>query len=150
MELKMERLPGAWWRILSTAVVGLAVALTLPGPAVAQTASPLTQTSVAAQVTVKVTPGRFTVSEWPFAVVFDTHSQQLDDDLMKSAVLLVDGIELHPAQWTAPAGGHHREGTLVFSAPSRAAGGVELRITRLNEPAARTFRWDGPVLQQAR
>lgn len=114
--------------------------------ALAQPATTMARTSVGGGVTVSVTLGRFTSSEWMFKVVLDTHTQALDDDLLKTAVLMVDGIELHPAIWSAPPSAHHREAILVFSAPSRRPAKVELRITRSNEPQPRVFRWDGGSL----
>lgn len=53
-----------------------------------------------------------------FTVVMDTHAVDLDGyDLMQLAALRVDtGPELAPVGWDAPAGGHHREGTLIFPA----------------------------------
>lgn len=130
---------------LAAALLALACAA-WPLGAPAQPADAAARTSVAAGVTVNVTPGPFTASEWAFKVVFDTHTQELDDDLRKTAVLVVDGVELHPASWSAPGGGHHREGVLSFSAPTRRLTTIELRITRRNEPAPRVFRWEAAAL----
>lgn len=97
-------------------------------------------------MTVKVTPRSLSGVEGEFAVVLDTH-EDLKDDLQKSAVLLVDGIELQPTAWRGPgAGGHHRKGLLRFPAPAAAAGALELRIQRPGESAPRVFRWDGAAL----
>jgi len=125
--------------VTASAVIALS-SLIWQVPASAQAAG--AQSSAVAGVTVSVTPARFTSTEWTFKVILDTHTQALDDDLLKTAVLLVDGIEFHPAVWSAPLGGHHREGMLGFSAPSQRPASVELRITRPNEPEARVFRWD--------
>ena len=126
-------------------VIALASA-TWVASATAQPTQPTAKSSVAAGVTVSVTPGPFTASEWSFKVVLDTHTQNLDDDLRNTAVLLVDGVELHPALWSAPGGGHHREGVLTFSAPTQRPGIIELRIARPNEPQPRVFQWDGASL----
>ena len=134
---------------VTSAVACVLIALTSATwlvPASAQPTQPAARSSVAAGVTVNVTPGPFTASEWSFKVVFDTHSQNLDDDLRNTAVLLVDGVELHPARWSAPGSGHHREGVLTFSAPRQRPGNIELRITRPNEPELRVFRWEGASL----
>lgn len=112
-------------------------------PASAQPVEAASRSSTTAGVTVSVTPASSTWSEWTFKVVFDTHSQELDDDLRDNAVLLLDGIELHPALWSASGSGHHREGLLSFSAPSRRYRKIELRITRPNESEPRVFRWEG-------
>jgi hypothetical protein len=116
-------------------------------PAAAQAAA-TTQTTAVRGVTVKVTPRSLSAPEWEFAVVLDTHSQDLKDDLEKSAVLLVDGLEVQPTRWEGPgAGGHHREGILRFPAPAGAAGTLELRIQRPGEAAPRVFRWEGAALK---
>lgn len=117
------------------------------GPVGAQ-AAPATQSTVEGGVTVKVTPGKLVGPEWEFAVVLDTHSQDLKDDLLNAAVLVVDGREIRPAQWQGPpAGGHHREGTLRFPSAGDAPGAVELRIQRVGEAAPRVFRWQGASLK---
>lgn len=101
------------------------------------------QASSESAVTVKVTPKALTGPMWEFEVVFDTHTQPLNDDLMKNAVLvLADGTQVAPASWQAdPPGGHHRKGILRFNAPVRAQSMVELRITRPGEARPRSFKW---------
>lgn len=112
-------------------------------PAYAQQAA-ATQSTVARGVTVKITPGSLSDAAWEFTVVLDTHSEDLKDDLEKTAVLVVDGQESQPVQWQgAPAGGHHREGVLRFPAPAAKAGVVELKLTRPGEATPRVFRWEG-------
>jgi hypothetical protein len=72
----------------------------------------------------------------------------LDDDLAKTAVLLLDGRETAPSQRSgAVPGGHHREGVLKFSAPSQVPASIELRIQRVRETSPRVFRWDGAALR---
>lgn len=102
------------------------------------------RTSSAAGVTVKVQPLAGTPIGSAFEVTFDTHSQELKDDLVKSAVLVPDaGAPLAPAAWQGdPAGGHHRKGVLRFDAITPAPTRVELRIHRAGEPAPRVFRWE--------
>ena len=73
-------------------------------PAAAQGAA-TTQTTVERGVTVKVTPKTLSGTEWEFAVVLDTHAEDLKDDLEKAAVLLVDGREMRPSQWQGPGAG---------------------------------------------
>lgn len=86
-----------------------------------------------------------------FDVVLDTHSVDLDAiDLRQLAVLRVDGVEVQPASWDAPKGGHHREGTLAFpdtSTDGRALIGadtisVELVIRDVAGVAERTYQWN--------
>ena len=72
-----------------------------------------------ASVTVTVTPSDLSLesNEWKFDVVLSTHSVELDQDMTQVAVLVDDGgNEYKPLRWEgAPAGGHHREGTLFFT-----------------------------------
>jgi hypothetical protein len=104
-----------------------------------------TRTSSAAGVTVKVTPKDVApgAATWAFAVVLDTHSKDLSDDLAKNAVLRdAQGGRHAPLAWEgAPPGGHHREGLLRFKALGPAPGAFELRISRPGESAPRSFRW---------
>ena len=103
------------------------------------------QTSSARGVTVKVTPRNVAgdTKMWDFAIVFDTHSADLNDDLVKSSLLLDEaGRRFTPLGWDgAPPGGHHREGVLRFKPPSPLPQSIELQITRTGEDAPRSFRW---------
>lgn len=100
-------------------------------------------TSNEAAVTVKVTPRSLEGASWEFDVVFDTHSQDLSDDLLKTAVLVAaDGAAVAPLEWKgAAAGGHHRAGVLRFKALDPAPASVVLRITRPGETRPRVFQW---------
>ena len=107
-------------------------------------ATPLsTQTSSQSAVTVKVTPRDLAAGTWEFEVVFDTHSQELTDDLEKTAVLVSDARASHsPLKWQGdPPGGHHRKGVLQFKAVSPMPAAIELQIKRSGETAPRSFRW---------
>lgn len=129
--------------LASAIAVAALSATTWPLPMFAQQAA-ATQTTVARGVTVKVTPGKLADSGWEFSVVLDTHSEDLKDDLERSAVLVVDGQEVRPVQWQGPAaGGHHREGVLRFPAPGSRPSAVELKLTRAGEAEPRVFRWEG-------
>ena len=103
------------------------------------------QTSSAREVTIKVTPKNLAsnAGSWEFAIVFDTHSQDLSDDLVKSSLLLDGAGGQHsPTAWDgAPPDGHHREGVLRFKPISPRPQSIELRITRPGEDAPRSFRW---------
>ena len=105
-----------------------------------------TQKDSANGVTVAVTPDNVAADAkvWEFKVVLDTHSQDLSDDLAKSAVLIDGrGNEFKAIGWDgAAAGGHHRAGVLKFDAIVPQPLTVELRISRAGEPKARAFRWD--------
>lgn len=132
---------GGW--LLAATLVGV----TAPLAALAQTSTDATATrsSIAQGVTVKVTPSLIGSADtrWEFAIVLDSHSADLSDDLTQSASLTTsDGRTLKPVSWTGAApGGHHREGVLAFEVPAPRPGTIELRIARQGESAARTFRW---------
>ncbi len=103
------------------------------------------QRSSAGGVTVAITPQNLAASakRWDFKVVLDTHSGELNDDLMKSSLLL-DGAGGQYAPLAgdgAPPGGHHREGVLQFKLISPAPQAIELQIKRNGETAPRLFRW---------
>ena len=104
------------------------------------------RTSSAADVTVKVTPKDVApgAASWVFAVVLETHSRDLSDDLAKNAVLIdARGARHAPIAWEgAPPGGHHREGVLRFEGLGPAPGVFALQIRRPGESAARVFRWN--------
>lgn len=134
-------------RDLRRSTLRLLLACTLLGAGVAAAAADLAPiSSTVAAVTVKVTPRVLEGPVWEFAVVFDTHSQDLQDDPSRSAVLMAaDGSEIAPLEWRGPPpGGHHREGTLRFPAPVPAPSAVVLKIMRAAEPLPRVFRWPLP------
>lgn len=122
------------------------------GTAQAVAASPATagsplasQTSNVQGVTIKVTPKNLATDAktWDFEVVFDSHTQDLTDDVVKSSLLL-DGAggQYRPLAWDGnPPGGHHREGVLRFKPLAAQPQAMELQITRPGESAPRSFRW---------
>ena len=97
-------------------------------------------------VTVEVTPRNVArnAPTWEFKIVLDSHTQDLRDDLMKSATLLdAGGVQYAPTVWEgAGPGGHHREGVLKFKPVSPHPQAIELRIHRTGEAAPRLFRWE--------
>ena len=113
-------------RFLALVTTGaLVLGLLLSTPAPAALADPETQTNQAGQVTISATWQGPSVGP-VFTVVLDTHAVNLDGyDLAQLAVLSTDqGVEVVPSSWDAPAGGHHRQGTLSF--PSTTADGSPL------------------------
>ncbi|MGB5081271.1 MAG: hypothetical protein WBO23_11070 [Burkholderiales bacterium] len=93
-------------------------------------------------VTVKATPGALSGAIWEFQIVFDTHSQELRDDVAKSASLVAGGEVSAPLEWRGdPPGGHHRKGVLRFTAPAARPAAIELRLARPGETEPRVFRW---------
>lgn len=116
----------------------------------ADPSGPATRTSEGGEATVAVT-WRGPDAGPVFEVVMDTHSGDLDGyDLRELAVLRNGrGVEARPIGWSAPEGGHHREGTLSF--PRTAAGGsepigpdvrrIELVIRDVAGVPERRFEW---------
>lgn len=80
--------------------------------------------------------------EWKFNVVMDTHSIELDQDMVKVAVLVDDsGKEYSPNRWQgAPPGGHHREGLLIFTSITPYPQHLKLKIKDI-DGAQRMFSW---------
>lgn len=106
----------------------------------------VTQTDKAGGVTVKVTPrnlGR-NAAVWEFTVVLDTHTQDLSQDLARSAVLVdAQGARHLSLGWEgAAAGGHHREGVLKFKPLMPETRAVTLEISGIGGVAVRAFRWE--------
>ena len=103
------------------------------------------ESSSARSVTIKVTPKNLSsdANTWDFAVFLDTHSVDLNDDLVKTSVLLDGaGARYAPVAWDgASPGGHRREGVLRFKPIAPAPQAVELQITRPGESTPRSFRW---------
>ena len=127
---------------LTSLVAALAAAFALSTGALAAPAlSP--QTSSQSAVMITITPHAQGAGAWEFDVTLNTHSGALNDDLLKSAVLVIaDGTQLAPAAWRGDGpGGHHRKGVLRFESVEPSAAAMELRIQRAGEPAARSFRW---------
>lgn len=98
-----------------------------------------------ASVTVTITPMNISPQskEWKFDVVMDTHSVELDQGMIKIAILVDDqGKEYKPLRWEgAEAGGHHREGVLIFNQIIPNPKSVELKISGIGN-VVRIFKWD--------
>lgn len=104
-----------------------------------------TQTDEQPPVTIKITPielGR-DAKTWKFAVVFDAHAGSLDDDPAKVATLVDDKGNVYESfAWEGPgAGGHHREGVLIFNPINPAPAYVELKIEDVGGVPRRLFKW---------
>lgn len=133
------------FRLIGFAALLMAVALAQPARLAFAQVGLQPQSSVAQGVTVKIAPGDLSADskQWAFEVAFDTHSQDLTDDLMKSAALIVDGDKRYaPKAWQGDGpGGHHRSGILVFDSVAQRPQAVELQLQRAGEAAPRSFRW---------
>lgn len=101
------------------------------------------QTATAGPVEVSVAPRGISASGARFAIELNNHAVELDGDYAKTSALTVGGKAWTNARWsgTGP-GGHHRSGTLTFTAAGPATGPVELRLGGL--PAPVTLRWTLP------
>ncbi len=96
-------------------------------------------------VTITITPIDISPQskEWKFNIVMDSHSVELDQDLIKTVVLADDqGKEYVPINWKGPVGSHHREGMLTFSQVTPAPKYIELKIKNVGGSAERLFSWN--------
>lgn len=103
-----------------------------------------TKTDDQASVTVVGTPLDLSSqsTDWKFDIGMNTHSVELDQDMMKSVILVDDqGKEYKPIRWEGPAGGHHREGVLTFKAITPTPKSVALKISDIGN-VVRTFSWE--------
>lgn len=110
----------------------------------AKTAALAPQTSATHGVTITVTPlsPPNEAKTWEFKLTLESHTQDLNDDLIGTSLLIGDGRQATPLSWEgAPPGGHHRKGLLRFKPISPAPQSLELRIQRAGEPIPRNFRW---------
>jgi hypothetical protein len=105
-------------------------------------AAPAAQSSSAGGVTVTATPRDFSAAVWEFELAFNTHTQALNDEPAKAAMLIAGSSVAKPIEWQGDlAGGHHRKGVLRFKALDPRPQAVELRLERPGESAPRVFRW---------
>ena len=105
-----------------------------------------TQTLTDGAVIYKVIPKNLTTlaTTWDFEINLDTHTGSLDQDLV-AIVRLVDdkGNEYRSVKWEgAPPGGHHREGTLKFSAVTPRPTFIELNIQTTDSTKEANLRWN--------
>ena len=96
-------------------------------------------------VAVQVTPYRDQAdkSRWSFEVVLDTHSVELNEDLVQATVLLdSNGKEYKPTAWDGDlAQGHHRKGILRFNSVWPLTTLIELKMRGVGGVPERNFRW---------
>ncbi len=103
-----------------------------------------TQASEQGSVSIKVTPEGLSEGKGKFKIVFDTHSVELDQDLLQIAVLTDDQGNIYkPTRWEGSGpGGHHREGALVFDSINDASSYMELNIKDVGGVPERLFKWN--------
>lgn len=118
------------------------------GAAQAAAVAVAAQTSNQGGVKITVEPRGFPPSAktWDFAITLETHTQTLNDDLVRTSSLLADGKPYRALGWEGAApGGHHRKGVLSFAGVTPQPQAVELQIRRPGEASPRVFRWQtGP------
>jgi len=118
------------------------VCLALLGIASAAAAPLPMQSTTTSGVTVKATPLVVAGERWEFEIVLETHSGNVGDDLVKSAILTTDDETSRPLEWRGdPPGGHHRKGVLTFRVVNPGAARVGLAIARPGEAEPRVFQW---------
>ena len=111
--------------------------------------SPTTVTFVAqensgGEVDIKATPLILKAGEKPqFEIEFNTHSVELDFDISRIALLTDEaGNSDTSSTWEgSPPGGHHRSGTLIFTAPLIQTKSVNLTIRDISGVSKREFTW---------
>jgi hypothetical protein len=104
-----------------------------------------TQRSEGGQVTVEATWAGPSAGA-SFDVKLDTHSVDLDALDLSNAILRNNrGETLSAVPWTAPKGGHHREGTLTFAGNVAAffagATTIDLVLAGIGDLPQRTLHW---------
>ena len=122
------------------------VAITAGAISTANAAAPglAPQTSDERGVKVTVTPQECSLdaTTWDFEVTLETHTQNLGDDLTRSALLIAGGTKYIPLDWKGAApGGHHRKGVLRFKAIVPQPGSIELQIRLAGDISPRSFKW---------
>lgn len=94
------------------------------------------------RVTVILQHAALVAHDLEFLLILETHTQPLNDDLAKSAVLIADGRQYLPLGWKgAPPGGHHRKGVLRFRAIEPQPRVLELQLRLAADPSPRSFKW---------
>lgn len=99
-----------------------------------------TRTAAAGPVEAIVTPRRLDRQVAAFSIELDNHEVELDGDYAKTSSLVVNGVRWTNPTWSGGGpGGHHRSGTLTFTAAGPATGPVALHLGGL--PAPVHLRW---------
>ncbi len=96
-------------------------------------------------VAVKVTPLKWQPNApLEFDIAMDTHSVELDDDMLKAVVLRDNsGMEFTPSAWEGPgAGGHHREGKIIFAPLTTNTKALTLVVKNVAGVPERLYKWE--------
>jgi len=104
-----------------------------------------TKESANGPVSIAVTPRSLEedLVAWDFAIVLDTHSEELTSDMVAVSELVDDeGKSYKPVSWEgSPPGGHHRSGVIKFNSVSPKPKSVELKVKSVGGVAERSFKW---------
>ena len=104
------------------------------------------QTNSQGNVTMQVKPINISKASkiWAFEIDLETHTVELNQDLVKNAVILDDqGKGYYPVAWEGdPSGGHHRKGILKFEAIFPIPKLVLLKINQIGDTQERVFKWE--------
>lgn len=104
------------------------------------------QTNSEENVTVQITPLNIskTSNFWEFEISMQTHSVELNQDLVKNSVMIDNnGKRYYPVAWEGdPPSGHHRKGILKFEAISPIPKSIMLKINQIGDVQERVFKWD--------
>jgi hypothetical protein len=94
-------------------------------------------------VTVTVKPIDISEESWDFEVTLQTHSVDLDMDILESVTLLdPEGEEILPDIWDGDApGGHHRTGILMFQKIDPMPDEIRVLVKDVGEASLREFIW---------
>ena len=130
-------------RFLRGILVGAAMLLS----SAAYAADLASQTNEDSGVTIAVKPVEVSAgaSVWTFQVSLSSISQDLRDDLVRTAYIVNRAGKINevPSGWKGDApGGRQRKGVLSFKALAPLPTAIELRVQRAGENAPRMFRWD--------
>ena len=102
------------------------------------------RTVSAGDITVELRPHHVDATGAELEVTLDTHSAELDMDLVAGARLTVGGATWPAAAWAGDGpSGHHRAGTLRFGPAGPAAGEVRLVLDGFAEPVEARWTLDG-------
>lgn len=110
---------------------------------VAQTLDLETQINNEGPVTVTIIPHKSaSAGTLEFEITLETHSVELNEDLVKAVVLIADNKNYEPIAWDGdPPGGHHRKGILRFAPISPQSRSITLKIFQVGGIEERNFTW---------
>lgn len=127
--------------ILMVTLLVVATAACTSGAGTASTSPSYTErTATAGAIDVKARPITIDSTGAGVEVTFDSHAASFDAEPTKAITLDVNGTRWPATSWDGgPPAGHHRTGTIRFTASGPATGSVTLNIGDLPQPVQ--FTW---------